>query len=384
LKALLVIGVFQAILLVLLLVVKRNKSLSDQILSGYLFLSAFIILLAYIEIVNRDYGYPYPWLINLSTPFILLVGPALWLYVKSLTEQFFRFRRLYLLLFIPFAVVLSMLLTRYYFRPDAVKIATEAVGDYKHEFTYLFIVAVIALSNLGYTVWGLMLIKNYRKKIKTYFSKTDSIELNWLRFLLISAMVCYISISILYIADTIFSLLSYNALQIIGYSIASVLVLIIGFFGLKHGSIFVSAPISFNMETAVLSSESSKDLNRDEEAFVHRLLGYMTSSKPHQNPDINLAKLSNDLKVAPEYLSGVLNGRLNMNFFDFINHYRIEEFKDRCKDPKSKNLTLISLAFDCGFNSKATFNRVFKKIVGCTPSEYYNELQNSPRATIEK
>jgi AraC-like DNA-binding protein len=384
LKALLVIGVFQAILLVLLLIVKRNRSVSDHILSGYLFLSALIILLAYIEIVNRDYGYPFPWLINLSTPFILLVGPVLWLYVKSLTSQFFKFKKLYLLFLIPFAVVLSMLLARYYFKPEAIKIATETLGEYKKDFAYLFIVAIIALSNLLYTIWGLMLIKDYRRKIKTYFSRTDSIDLKWLRFLLVSAMICYISISVLYIADTIFGLLSYNALQVIGYSIASVLVLIIGFFGLKQGSIFVAAPINFNMEKAIIPAEPNNAINRDEEAFVHRLLGFMNSSKPHQNPDITLARLSNDLKVSSEYLSGVLNGRLNMNFFDFINHYRVEEFKMLCNNPKSKNLTLISLAYDCGFNSKATFNRVFKKTVGCTPSEYFCELQNSPKETIEK
>lgn len=368
---LLIIGAFQAIALVMLLLVKRGKGVADYILSGYLFVSALTIVLAYLEIWNRNLGYPYPWLINLSTPLILVVGPALWFYVKSLTDQHFRFKTLYSLTLIPFVVVLAMLLARHYLQPEALKIANEQSEDFKKDFAFYIIVAMIALSNLGYTLWGLLLIKRYRQKIKTYFSRTDTIDLAWLRFLLISALICYMCISGLYIVDSLVDLVSYATLQLIGFSIAAVFVMVLGFFGLKRGSIFSSSPIGFDMEGAISLPPTSAPINSDEEAFVHRLLANMKGSKPHLNPDITLASLSNELGVSPEYLSGVINGRLSMNFFDFVNHHRIEEFKVQCRDPKNQNLTLISIAYDCGFNSKATFNRVFKKWVGVTPSQYH-------------
>jgi AraC-like DNA-binding protein len=372
---LLIIAAFQAILLVVLLLVKREKSVSDFILASYLFLSAITILLAHLEIWNRNIGYPYPWLINLSTPLILLVGPMLWLYVKSLTHQYFKFKPIYSLLALPFLVVLGMLISRNYLEPEAAKIASEQTESFKNEFSFLFIVGLIALSNIGYTFWGLVLIKNYRKKIKTFFSQTETIDLAWLKFLLISALICYTSISGLYIADSAFNITDYQTLQLMGFSIASVFVLALGFFGLKQGNIFTSAPIGFDMERAINIGETKTLINKDEEDFVFKLLAQMKEHKPYLNPDITLAKLSDELKISPEYLSSVINGRLSMNFFDFVNHHRIEEFKVQCRDPKNRNLTLISLAYDCGFNSKATFNRVFKREVGCTPSEYFKGVK---------
>jgi AraC-like DNA-binding protein len=76
------------------------------------------------------------------------------------------------------------------------------------------------------------------------------------------------------------------------------------------------------------------------------------------------------MNVQEEYLSSILNNQLNRNFFDFVNQYRVEEFKTQCLNPQNETFTLIGLAYDCGFNSKATFNRVFKNITSLTPGEY--------------
>jgi AraC-like DNA-binding protein len=371
---LLVIGVFQAVLLVLLLLTKRNKSVADYILAGYLVLSGLLIFFTYLEIWNRNNDLQHLWLTNLRTPFILLIGPVLWLYVKSVTEQHFRFKAKYLLTAIPFLLVLGMLTARNYFRPDLAVTAARDVESLSNQFSFIFIMGLIAISNVGYTAWGLVLIGRYKKVLKTYFSSTEKINLDWLRFILISALIAYSGISGLYIANAVFNLMGYQVLQQAGYSIAAMLVLVIGFFGLRKGSIFTSSSIDFDLEKAIDNQEPTINLTSEEEVFVHRLLEFMKAEKPHLDPDINLALLSGKLKVSSEYLSTILNSRLNKSFFDFINHYRVEEFKRLCKDPGKKNLTLISLAYDSGFNSKATFNRVFKREMNCTPSEYYSTV----------
>jgi len=178
-------------------------------------------------------------------------------------------------------------------------------------------------------------------------------------------------------ADAMVGLMDYNSLQVLGYGIVSVFVLVLGFYGLKNGNVFSSLQVSIDIEHKLNATETSVPLSDDDQHFVSKLLADMAEKKYFQNPEITLAKLSDELKVTPEYLSGILNVRLNMNFFDFINHYRIEDFKKRCKHPANKNLTLIAIAYDCGFNSKATFNRVFKKKVGCTPSEYFCKVSTS-------
>jgi len=96
----------------------------------------------------------------------------------------------------------------------------------------------------------------------------------------------------------------------------------------------------------------------------------MNESKPYLDPDLTLAGLSAMLNLPQHHLSRVINEHYGNNFFDFINRYRIEEVKQRIPDPAYGNLTLLGIAFDCGFNSKSAFNRLFRKYTGITPSEY--------------
>ncbi len=372
---LLVIGVFQAALLVLLLLTKRKKSTPDFILAGYLFLSALLIFFTWMEIWARNSDEQILWLTNLRTPLILLIGPILWLYVKSITDQHFRFKPKYLFTLIPFLLVLGLFTARNYFQPQqAIAAAPNAEPAFNPMF-FFFVTGLIALSNLGYVLWGLLLIRRYKRALKTFFSSTEKINLQWLEFIHIAALITYTSISGLYIINGVFGFMSYQVLQQAGYGIAAMLVLVIGFFGIRKGRIFTSSNIDFDMEKAIEEEEEvPSKLTSEEEIFVHRLLEFMKTDKPHLDPEINLVLLSRKLKVSPEYLSDIINSRLNKNFYDFINHYLIEEFKQLCKALESKKLTLISLAYDSGFNSKATFNRVFKKEVGCTPSEYYSKV----------
>jgi AraC-like DNA-binding protein len=374
--SLLLLGGFQAILLALLLLAKKGKRISDYLLATHFIISALTIVLAYFEILNQKSNFPFPWLISLSIPSILLVGPSLWIYVKSLTQQHFTLKRIYLLLLLPFGLILTLLTVRYIVQPDELKIMLQQTEGFKKDFAFPITVALIAISNIGYTAWGLRLIAQYRQKIRSYFSQTESIDLKWLSFLLYSSLISYALISGLYLLDYSLALMKYETLQLISYGIASLFVLALGFFGLKQGSVFTSTPLNFDLEKVEIVDEKLP-ISRYEEEFVRKLLDYMKVSKPHLNPDLTLSKLSDELNVSSEYLSGVLNGRLSMNFFDFVNHHRIEEFKSLCRNPKSKNLTLISLAYDSGFNSKPTFNRVFKKEMGCTPSQFYSKVSIS-------
>jgi len=70
----------------------------------------------------------------------------------------------------------------------------------------------------------------------------------------------------------------------------------------------------------------------------------------------------------------VINTRLQQNFFDFINHYRIEKVKKDLADPQKKNLKVLAIAFDAGFNSKSSFNAIFKRHTNLTPSEYRSQF----------
>lgn len=362
-----------SVLLSGLLLTKRDKRCADYVLSTFLAISALTLVLAYLEIYNRDHGYILPFFINLSPPFVLLMGPALWLYVKCLTIPDFTISRRHLVLLSPFLVVFVLFLINDYSKPIALRIDMDSHEGFKKGFLFPLVMVLIATSNIGYTIWGLLMISSYRKKMKRFYSGSRHLELRWLRFLLILSLIAYSVISALYTVGSAIYIMPFNTIQIMGFSVASTFIIIIGFFGLKQGDLFSSVPAAyreFESEPKITLAGVSKS----DQEFVALLLQYMKEKKPYLNPELSLEALSNCLKVTTEYLSGILNGSLNMNFYDFINHYRIEEFKCLCKDPAKRKLTIIALAMDSGFNSKATFNRVFKKNTGLTPSEYFSKV----------
>lgn len=110
-------------------------------------------------------------------------------------------------------------------------------------------------------------------------------------------------------------------------------------------------------------------------ALAENVNNYLRKNRTFTNPNLSLNELAQKLKMQPHLLSKVINDGFNKNFFDFINSYRIEEFKKLAKDKRYKHHTFVSLAFEVGFNSKTAFNRSFKKMTNQTPREYLSLVQ---------
>lgn len=105
------------------------------------------------------------------------------------------------------------------------------------------------------------------------------------------------------------------------------------------------------------------------DAYEAALATYMGKSKIYLDPDLSLDGLASKMKMSKHHLTQLLNERIMKNFYNFINEYRIGEAIDRLNDP-ALQVNILSLAFDCGFNSRSSFNSYFKKITGHTPSAY--------------
>jgi AraC-like DNA-binding protein len=108
------------------------------------------------------------------------------------------------------------------------------------------------------------------------------------------------------------------------------------------------------------------------------LVNLMTTQQPFRDPDLTLSGLAEQLDTTPHKLSEVLNAELSQTFYDFVNSYRVEDVRRRLAEEKSKQVNVLTLAMDAGFASKSTFNQVFKKLTGQTPSTYRKALQLSP------
>ena len=257
-----------------------------------------------------------------------------------------------------------------FFLPESVKIQMDATEGFKTLPTYTLFLMMILISPPSYYIWSLILLKRYTHLIKNYFSKIENIDLRWLKVLIGSSLLLSLAINVTFFIDYFVQLAPFVYLQAASFIFVSFYVLFLGFFGLKQEVLFSKASI----EKLNFHPELKKVIEKPEEEFIDRLLLTMKEKKPFLNPELTLSALSQEMNVRDEYLSGILNNYLNQNFFDFINQYRIEEFKTMCRDSKYGNLTLLALAFDCGFNSKATFNRVFKKNTLLTPREYKQQV----------
>ena len=99
-------------------------------------------------------------------------------------------------------------------------------------------------------------------------------------------------------------------------------------------------------------------------------MSFINESRPYLDPELSLQELADKLDMSRHQLSTLINKKHRKNFYEFINKQRVEKVKHLMRDPSNKNLKIISLAYDAGFNSKATFNRVFKNITNLTPGQY--------------
>ncbi|MEO1031159.1 MAG: helix-turn-helix domain-containing protein, partial [Bacteroidota bacterium] len=120
--------------------------------------------------------------------------------------------------------------------------------------------------------------------------------------------------------------------------------------------------------------ENSKAIEKDQSAWKAKLSELMTEKRLFENPRLTLSDVAKELNVTTKTVSSTVNSGFNMNFNDFINHYRIEAVKEKLNKGEHTRTTLLGIALDSGFNSKATFNRAFKKSTSLSPKDYIENL----------
>ena len=140
-----------------------------------------------------------------------------------------------------------------------------------------------------------------------------------------------------------------------------------------------TAELEHVREELALEKEKYKRVKTDKEEserLFTRLKAYVEKEKPYLNADLKMSDVASALECSTVKMSQLLNIYAEQNYYDFINRYRLEEFKRRLDDPKYANYTLVALSEMCGFK-KSSFFSTFKKMEGCTPSEYVEKRKTS-------
>lgn len=365
------IGIILTFFLSFVLLTKKEKSISDKIL--FVWLSVILIHLTLFALISSKEYIRFPYLLGLEIPLPFLHGPFLFLYTTSLTDGKTTNSKT-TLHFIPYALALISIIPFLLLSSEDKILVYRNEGETYSTLTSIIFIGII-LSGLTYSSLSLRSLLGHIKIIKDNYSYTEKINLQWL-FRLIIGLYCIWIIVLVANDKYIFS-------SVVLY------VLFIGYYGIKQVGIFTNKPPAVNslvLETTEpivpsdIPSENSKyeksSLTDSQLEAIHgELLILIKKKKLHLIPELTLTMVSQELDVHPNTLSQVINRIEQKNFFDYINTLRVEEFKERVAKPDNQKYTLLSLAYECGFNSKTSFNRNFKNITGKSPTEYLKEIK---------
>ena len=309
-------------------------------------------------------------------PISLALAPLLFFYVKSVTmsrfeirkKDFLHFGLAFLLIgFRVFIYIYDSLQPGFHETQNGVlKIAAdEAIV----QPILVFLDFAVMLLYLAFTF---QLFFNYRKKIQQYFSNTYKLELNWVLSFLITFSVLFLYGTVQTLINVAITELSYT--QEWWFNILMAIVtLYIGIRGYFTDTTKLKK-LQFSFTPSPISIPQSDDKQAVSQLEIDMVSTFMKDKKPYLNPDLNLSELADELKMNRGQLSQVINSGFDQNFNDFVNNYRVNAIKEKLNEGSHKQLSLLGIAYDCGFNSKATFNRVFKKLTQTSPTEYLSTL----------
>ena len=372
-----IIGGTLAFFFEFLLLSKKNKSLPDKLLAVWMFILGLHLFLFYFTYTGLDFKYTI--LLAIDMPFPFLHGPMLFLYTASITGRLKNWKMLHLLHFLPFLFFYIYYAPFFIMTPhDKIAFVNKFISGYQDIYTKFSYPAML-ISAITYLVLTFFMIRRHQRDIRDFYSySSEKINLHWLRNLLIGMAVVWIVVIVAnaWVRDI--------RSDVAIYVTVVLFVISMGYFGIRQGNIFVTPlHIQTGQKNDITEASNTKRYIKsglkesDAKEIQNKLVTMMEGEKVFLDEELSLTKLSDQIGVLPNYLSQVINERFEKNFYDFVNAYRIEEFKKLALDTRNKNKTLLALAMESGFASKASFNNSFKRYTGQTPTEYLSAFQKS-------
>jgi AraC-like DNA-binding protein len=348
-------GYFLALLFALLFWIRawREERLSDGLLGFVLFFLAM-------EIQDYTFGFSginFLWekLNGFPRSSSLAFAPIIYFYLKAQTNKDFRFHKRDLKHALPFAVYFF---THLFFFVQGPKVVHQwQISEVAYWFNWLTSIG-IWISYIIYFVWSLRLYNKYRSWAKTQFSNADVISFTWLRnfiYLIIAGEVFRLSWNLV---DMIIDMPYEN-----DWWWHLLTVVIIVYVSIHGYSQIQPRGLTFEIESDKTNGvdKEAKIVNESLKDWSDKIESIFQEEKVYLEPDLSLTELAQKLKTNTSVLSAAINQNFGKNFNDFVNEYRIREFEEQINNPSNQNYTRLAVALDCGFNSKATFNRALKK-----------------------
>jgi len=291
---------------------------------------------------------------------------TLYLYVRALTTPRESFDRKDLLHFLPF-IFCALYLTPYFLHSAESKIANLASADYAQWYFIRSWLAIV--QGAIYLYFVLRCLADFSRKTSGSGSLSD-------RAILLQARVLVGLLLLVFFGGLIRLLLRDRGAEtnLLLPLCGSIMVYAVAWLGLTRPEALAGAseeaPAPKKYDRSTLTPERAEE-------YLKRLLKVMETEKPWTDGDLTLQKLAGRIAIPAPHLSQLINERIGQSFSDFINGYRVEEAKRRLRDPAHKHYSVLAIAEEVGFNSKSSFNSVFKKHARMTPSEFRDASGNN-------
>lgn len=308
---------------------------------------------------------------------VLLIGPVIYCYTKSLLNSDFKITKKEWFHFIPAIVYLiyslvvfvtdKLILDEFYFYAD---------GRDKDLANWYQFAGVISMS--FYLILSLKYYSTYKKLVFDKVSFADSILFQWITNFLFAFLGLIILRIVFFFTNPEWGNFGNQFWHYIVFSLVILYISINGYSNAVKMSFLsdANAESITIFEEPIIETEPTSEITeiKDLEVWKAKILHLIKEEKIYQNPKLTLSNLAKALETNSKNVSNCINSGFDLNFNDFINQYRIEAVKEKLVDGEHKTTTLLGIAFDCGFNSKATFNRAFKKSTSLSPKDFLQKL----------
>ncbi|WP_394747886.1 helix-turn-helix domain-containing protein [Spongiimicrobium salis] len=363
------------VLMFLVLLSKQKKSKEDYF---FLFWTLAVLLqIGFYEI--SIFQFPLKGILAIAAFALpLLTAPLLYLYIKFLIHKRLSSRETLLHLSIYPCFVVLFAGTIRATKTGIITAKGYLIGVPESPSWLHYFAIPLAISGFAYCVANLWVLKEHRERIVHFFSYEEKINLKWVKYMVYSYFLLFVISSFLIFGATQFQLFPIDfAFTWVGFTLGLILIAF-GFYGFRQTDIFS------NLSASKVSLSAKEDIFKKNEAvyaksgltlakieaLAPQLTQYMQEKKPYLNENLTLTTLAQECAWSQAHLSQIINTYFKVNFYDFINQYRIEEAKSMLLSPHHDRLSFLGIAFDCGFKSKSSFNRYFKKYTGLSPTEF--------------
>ena len=400
------LGALQGLFLTGVLWVRRRNQTANRVLAVTMLAFTISLLTSVYHAARLERVFPH--FFGAAYPMPLVFGPLVYLYAVTASDRSRRLTWRDALHFVPFVLVVITGLPVYLMSGPEKLAFYDAILRGEQPGLTSVVDPLKLVSGVTYASVTLFFLRRHRERIKQNYSSLEHVNLKWLVRLAAAAAAIWMFA----VASEFLPFLQGPGMNrgedIITLAIA-LLVYGIGYMALRQSEIYrfdtaeypipmaavvspptvllaPESPMSTSAPTpaptapvAAPAAESERYArsglgDREAAALKKSLLAAMDERRPWRDADLTLADLSRMLNTTPHKLSEVLNAQLQQTFYDFVNGYRVRDVQRRIGTDEARNLTILSLAIDAGFASKSTFNDVFKKHTGKTPSEYRSSV----------